>query len=308
MNNNSYDSFGNLLEQQKDNDVKQSFIWDYKSSYPVAQVVNAPVSDIAYTSFESDGKGNWSYTGIPVPDDTAPTGRKIFKIVSTANNITKTGLGATTTYIVSYWKKSGTVSVNSTTPATGKTINGWTYYEHKVVNPSGGTITVSGTNGIIDELRLYPSGAQMTTYTYDPLIGMSSQCDPNNRITYYEYDSFSRLVLERDQDKNIIRQTCYNYAGQVEDCQVWIRYYNQEKSGMATRNNCGAGKTGSQVTYMVETAKYVSVISQADADNQAQADVDANKQAYANANGACTIIKIPVTLKNVGAEGNDHFY
>ncbi|MCO5239979.1 MAG: DUF5977 domain-containing protein [Chitinophagaceae bacterium] len=305
---NNYDPSGNVLEQQKYNDVKQSFIWDYKSSYPVAQVVNAPVSDIAYTSFESDGTGNWSYTGEPEPDDTAPTGRKVFEIVNGDNDITKTGLSATTTYIVSYWKKSGTVSVNSTTPATGKTINGWTYYEHKVVNPSGGTITVSGTNGVIDELRLYPSGAQMTTYTYDPLIGMSSQCDINNRITYYEYDDAGKLLLVLDQDKNILKKYCYNYAGQVEDCEVHVRYYSQEKSGMATRNNCGTGMTGSQVTYTVWAGKYVSVISQADADNQAQADVDANKQAHANVNGTCTTIQLPVTLKNVGAEGNEHFY
>ncbi|PVD50042.1 hypothetical protein DC498_22240 [Terrimonas sp.] len=206
-----YNSYGKILEQSKTNDAKQSYIWDYNSVYPIAQVTNSPVADIAHTSFEADSKGNWTYTGTPAADATAPTGKKAFTIVNSANNITKSGLSTTTTYIVSYWKKSGTVTVNGTTPTTGQTINGWTYYEHKVVNPSGGLITVSGTSGIIDELRLYPASAQMTTYTYEPLIGMTSQCNANNKIIYYEYDSFGRLKTIRDQDRNVLKTMDYQY-------------------------------------------------------------------------------------------------
>lgn len=70
---------------------------------------------------------------------------------------------------------------------------------------------MSGTNGVIDELRLYPFAAQMTTYTYEPLIGITSQCDANNKITYYEYDSFGRLKTIRDQDRNVIKTMDYQY-------------------------------------------------------------------------------------------------
>jgi hypothetical protein len=284
---NLYDTLGNLLEQQKTSDLKQSYIWDYKSSYPVAQVTNAPYSSIAFTSFESDGKGNWAYSGTPAPDATAPTGKKVFTIINSSNNITKNGLSTSTTYIVSYWKKSGTVAVNGTTPVTGRTINSWTYYEHTVVNPSGGLITVSGTNGVIDELRLYPALAQMTTYTYNPLIGITSQCDANNRITYYEYDGFNRLSLLRDADRNILKKICYNYAEQPEDCGL-IVYSNVAKSGNFTRNNCGTNGTGGTTTYTVAAGTYTSIISQADADQKAVDAVNAGGQAYANANAGCT--------------------
>lgn len=275
-----YDTRGNVQEMQKTNDVKLSYVWDYQKMYAVAEVNNASESDIAYTSFESDGKGNWTFTGLPAPDPSAPTGKKCYTLGA---NITKSGLSTLTTYIVSYWKKSGTVAVNATTPLIGRSVNGWTYYEHKVINPVGGLITVSGTSGIIDELRLYPAAAQMTTYTYEPLIGVTHQCDANNRISYYEYDEIQRLMLIRDQDKNILRQFCYNYFGQPENCNI---FYNTQRFGTYTKV-CAAGFIGNSVTYTVPTGTY-SASTQAAADQRAQDDVNANGQNYANTNGTCT--------------------
>lgn len=301
----SYDVNGNVVQVNTVGKNK-SAIYGYNGMLVTAEVGNAASDRIAYTSFEEDDKGNWSYSGVPVIDATAPTGLKTYTIDDTASQISKAGLSATTTYIVSYWKKSGSVAVNGTTPTTGNTINGWTYYEHKVVNPSGGTITVSGTNGVIDELRLYPADAHMTTYTYEPLIGVISQCDINNRIIYYEYDILGRLHLVRNQHKDILEKICYNYSGQPEDCQTY--YYNEAKSGTFTRNNCGEAYNGSSVIYTVEANTHSSPVSKEAADSLALNDINTNGQAYANANGICTVIPVPVTLKNVGAEGNEHFY
>jgi hypothetical protein len=113
---------------------------------------------------------------------------------------------------VSYWNKTGNpFSVTGSTGVIrGTTVNGWTYFEHTVQGTS--SIAVTGT-GNIDELRLYPSGAQMVTYTYSPLIGMTSRCDVNNRITFYEYDGFLRLHVVRDQDWNVVKTFNYNYVG-----------------------------------------------------------------------------------------------
>jgi hypothetical protein len=204
---NKYDTIGNILEQQKANDFKALYLWD-KNSFPVAQITNAENAHVAYTSFEDGSKGNWTFSGAGVTDTTSPTGKRRYML---GGSITKSGLSTSGTYIVSYWKNSGTVNVNGTTPTTGNTVNGWTYYEHKVVNPAGGLITVSGTSGIIDELRLYPLSAQMTTYTYEPMIGVTTSCDTNNIITYYIYDAFGRLTLIKDSNKNVLKQVKYNY-------------------------------------------------------------------------------------------------
>lgn len=69
-----------------------------------------------------------------------------------------------------------------------------------------------------DDIRLHPSAAQITTYTHDPLLGMTSQTDANNRITFFEHDKLGRLHLVRDHDGNIIKKYCYNYQGQLDVC------------------------------------------------------------------------------------------
>jgi hypothetical protein len=185
-----YDDKGNLATQRKTDDIAISYLWGYDKLYPIAQVTNAAVKDVFYTSFE-EGDGNSS-------DGDSKTGKK-----SKTNGLSivlsnlKNG-----PYRLTYWVKSaGTWSFQTTT-----------------VTISSGTYTIN-LAGQLDEVRFYPANAQMTTMSFDPLIGMTSQCDVNNRISYYEYDAFQRLTLVRDQDRNIIRRICYNYyTGQTENC------------------------------------------------------------------------------------------
>ncbi|WP_230328265.1 DUF5977 domain-containing protein, partial [Flavobacterium sp. LC2016-13] len=54
------------------------------------------------------------------------------------------------------------------------------------------------------------------------------------------------------------------------------------------RNNCGAGGTPESVYYNVPAGRYVSNVSQADADTQAQTEINSNGQAYANTAAKCT--------------------
>lgn len=64
-------------------------------------------------------------------------------------------------------------------------------------------------------------------------------------------------------------------------------YYNVQKSQSFTRNNCGLGYQGSDVTYTVPSGKYMSTISQADADQKATNEINANGQNKANTDGDC---------------------
>jgi hypothetical protein len=51
----------------------------------------------------------------------------------------------------------------------------------------------------------------MSTYTYIPLVGMSSKCDNKNDITYYIYDNVGRLKQVQDQNRKILKDYQYNY-------------------------------------------------------------------------------------------------
>ena len=53
--------------------------------------------------------------------------------------------------------------------------------------------------------------AQITTYTYDPVIGVTSQTDPRGNVTSYEYDDLGRLKRTRDKDGNILSENEYHF-------------------------------------------------------------------------------------------------
>jgi hypothetical protein len=282
----NYSSKGEMLEASQKDNVHKSYIWNISASYPLAEVTNAAAGEIAFTSFEDDGNGNWSYSGIPKRSADNVTGRKVYQL--STGNLSKTGLSSSAIYVVSYWTKNASAfSITGTQsgfPVSGQTVNGWKYFEHRITGQT--QVTLSGT-GIIDEVRLYPAGGEMNSYTYDPLVGITSQCDANNGISYFEYDEFARLILVRNQNRQVVKKICYNYAGQAEGCSV---FYNVQKSQDFYRNNCSPPLSGSLVTYTVEAGVYSSTISQAEADTLALMDVAANGQAFANANGTCSYV------------------
>ncbi len=55
------------------------------------------------------------------------------------------------------------------------------------------------------------SNAQVTTYTYDPLIGVTSITDPRGNTIYYTYDDFNRLQSVKDHEGHILSKNEYNY-------------------------------------------------------------------------------------------------
>jgi YD repeat-containing protein len=50
----------------------------------------------------------------------------------------------------------------------------------------------------------------ISTYTYDPLVGMTSETDAKGMTTTYEYDSFQRLKNIKDHNNNIVKHFNYN--------------------------------------------------------------------------------------------------
>jgi YD repeat-containing protein len=206
-----YDSQNNIVQKSQEDDAPTSYIWDYHSAYPIAEVVNAHANSIAHTSFEADGTGNFGIDNGERNIAEARTGSRSYSLSN--GSISKSGLAVNIEYIISFWAKSGAVSLNGQTllPASSEVVDGWEYYEAIITGTSTTSVATITGNALIDELRFFRKGAQMTTYCYDPLTGVTSQTDQNNRTTKFEYDALGRLTTVKDSHQNVVKAIMYNY-------------------------------------------------------------------------------------------------
>lgn len=181
-----YDNTGNLTEQSAAAAPHTAYQWGYNQQYPVAEVKNAQGNDIWYDSFE-EGNGN-SAAGDSKSGHYSYSGAYSKGLSGLDNG----------TYTLSYWSKSGGT---------------WTFVVNNSITVAG-SYAISLPSGQYDDIRFYPTGSLMTTYTYDPQVGQTSSTDPKGEVTYYEYDNYQRLINTRDKDNNIIRHTNYHFKGQ----------------------------------------------------------------------------------------------
>ncbi len=200
-----YDNNGRITAQKLTDQPIVSYVWGYpgysesgssgkRYAHPIAEIKNALATSVFYTSFEdasnatnlTDGSGNpiASVSGVKCKADS-------FKIKQTF----------TGSYTLTYWKKTGS--------------NPWILISQTLANPSNYIINASGS--YIDEVRLYPVDAQMTTYTYYSGLGISQIIDINNRISKFEYDEAGRLKTVRDQAGNITNTYQYHIKDDSEN-------------------------------------------------------------------------------------------
>jgi YD repeat-containing protein len=98
----------------------------------------------------------------------------------------------------------------------------WVFNQQSYTN--GMTLT-----GPVDDVRVFPADALMTSYTYNPLQGKTSETDPSGKSQTYEYDGLGRLVRVRDQDNNILKQFDYEYQQPTPNPQYTVTLANQSQ-------------------------------------------------------------------------------
>jgi hypothetical protein len=225
----SYNSNGQAVESKDliGNRISTTLYY-YNHTLPIASVANASYKEVAYTSFEKElgsyypdpncgftNDSKWEASGnVTFPEDaSAPTGKSCAQLnLGGAINVRSCDfLPITKDYKLTFWASSPSFTLlDGSIPFTkGIIVNGWTYYEFNL--PPGTPLPyISGTCKI-DEIRLYPKNASMATTTYTPGVGKTSECDINNRITYYEYDGLNRISKVFDDHHNIIKTYEYHY-------------------------------------------------------------------------------------------------
>ena len=189
-----------------------SVIFGTTERLPIASITNAARNEVAYSSFELDEgwyTGSWSNVNAQILKEPSPTGDYCLRL---SNGSSSTAyIPILKDYKLSFWASSSSfnISSNPVPKIVGPSISGWTYYEFDLP-PWSPYLTITG-NCKIDELRLYPKDANMSTTTYRPGIGKTSECDINNRISYFEYDEFGRISKLLDAYHNIIKTYEYHF-------------------------------------------------------------------------------------------------
>ena len=79
------------------------------------------------------------------------------------------------------------------------------------ITPEELSLSNSPDMSVIDNLRQKLPKAQVATYTYKPLTGMTSMCNPRGEVTTYEYDTYGKLIKTIDHTGKVIERYDYHY-------------------------------------------------------------------------------------------------
>ncbi|HBF21471.1 MAG TPA: hypothetical protein DDW81_15325 [Cryomorphaceae bacterium] len=237
----AYDNVGNLAEIRQPGGSSTSYIYGYNNTLPVASVLNASANECYATSFEGfewwDGSpqnpsrylSNNSFTGdyyLKVPANAFGFSIPLNvededqEYILSAYVKTSANFGNNANLIIQVVDETTSTQLGWLNTVIGSTNNEWVYVERKVdlsqyTNDCKLKLEVWNIHGTedmaVDELRFGPVDAQLSTYTYEPLKGITSQVSPDLRKKTFEYDEFGRLKLVRDQDGNIQSANQYHY-------------------------------------------------------------------------------------------------
>ncbi|HEU5291283.1 MAG TPA: hypothetical protein VFU05_11600 [Cyclobacteriaceae bacterium] len=200
---NAYDNEGNILSTTQTGGLTTSYLWGYDKEYPIAKIANAVYDESGVDS--SSGSPvysrvnqvlfqNFEEHSSKVASSTAHTGKYVYQgsyDIELRDKIPGD-------YLLIYWSSTDGIT--------------WTKNEVPLTVSLSSTVQSIGNSSIyLDDIRFHPKGAQMLTYTYEPLIGMTSQTDAAGLTSYYVYDAYGRLKQMKDDKGNVVKHINYNY-------------------------------------------------------------------------------------------------
>lgn len=264
----SYNADGFLRTYSKRNDKVNGILWGFNNNKILADITNVGTGNFAYSSFENNAMGDFNggiteiSHGSPLTGVTSYSGTLTYTVTVPGN------------YIVNLTSANAAVpTVNGATGTSTALAGAYKLYQWKLVNPT--TVTISGTE--MDEVKLYPEGAQMTTYTYQGQLGnMVGKVNPDGKYEQYDFDPMGRLA-------HVISKGWYNnrYVYNIRSSNAPTVYYNKQKTQSFTPK---CAWIGNPAAYVVPAGKYSSTLSQADADAAAADDILRNGQVYVDVN------------------------
>ena len=236
----TYDSNNDLITTTGDGMKHTAYVWGYRHKYPIAEINNSDRSEVYQQNFEEPELGLDFEANVVTDPAKSHTGKYSGRLVNTSSSelVSHSSKGLTisltapkkfsysgwiystgpSAQIFLFMMKSGETAYFSYVDAVEtQVINKWVYIKGEFMVPADVVLLKlrldNNSAGTVwfDDLRIRPSDAEMSTYTYEPLVGMTSAIDNKGQTIYYEYDPFQRLKYIRNQDWDIIKSYDYNY-------------------------------------------------------------------------------------------------
>lgn len=221
----SRDSKGNIKSAIESDNVIKSYIWDNKGQFPIGKAVNSNMSEFTMLDVGADGKLFCNHiSSVPlgvsvVPDATfgkAIEVRPTNGIIQLNNN-----LNASATYELLFWESGSDLGIKTPTASILSNIilsKKGSWNRRKITFTSvQGSLVLNVTKGFIKEVSIYNANAQISTFSFQPLIGMNKKIDVRGVQQTFNYDSFNKLRAIRDHDDNVLTSYFYNYKNQIYD-------------------------------------------------------------------------------------------
>jgi YD repeat-containing protein len=236
-----YNQFSHALEAKDKNGHFAATKMDVNNEFVYASVANAGYEQFAYSGAE-DAQDAVDYMGgrvlkdanTTIIDDEAQshTGSKALQVTSGGYkpfifNIPSENLSTGNIYRVSVWSNNSNLDLkaDNATPLgvmQVKQAGNW-FLNSQTFKIDNGTIdasfyTYSLGTVIVDDFRVHPIDAAMTSYVYNQWGEVSHILDANNLFTEYRYDAAGRLIeTYRESFKYGVKKvssTDYHYANQ----------------------------------------------------------------------------------------------
>ncbi|MHC0446363.1 RHS repeat domain-containing protein [Flavobacterium sp. 3-218] len=115
--------------------------------------------------------------------------------------------GITTVYLWGYKEQYPVAEVKNSSLSAVEAV----FTPLELSNIKNGTYDQASMVTILNKIRTNLPNAMVTTYTYIPLVGVSTITDPKGYTTTYTYDSFGRLESVKDNKGFILSENQYNY-------------------------------------------------------------------------------------------------
>lgn len=165
----------------------------------------------------------------------------------------------------------------------------------------------------LDQIRTGFPDAQVVSYTYSHLKGMTSQTDVSGRTSYYEYDALSRLQLVRDQNSKIVKQYDYKYSALKDPNNCVVTCTNFSGIGVAYYSiyfsNMGGGPsftnihfTGTGTVATIPIGTYIIGIGPNDFGHQSSFTYIINGYLMQTVPSLAYFISVPLTADGLSIE------